>query len=199
MVAVQQQVARDLRLRKGEKRQDKELSVPEDVSPVAEATERFCANTDILVVTRRGDEELEQHIACGDLGLVIPDNLHIRVCPVGDPGLGVCPQKPIICRPLHPHLGELRQSRGPCVSADIVRGKKCDHLLHRDRLPPLDLQAGNERWHVLLLMHFVFDVGSTVHLQPGRFAEHDARGACRTLQEDRLLVSLTLFHLIPVL
>ena len=58
MVAVQQQIARDLRLRKGEKRQDKELSVPEDVSPVAEATERFCANTDILVVTRRGEVKM---------------------------------------------------------------------------------------------------------------------------------------------
>ena len=72
------------------------LSVPEDVSPVAEATERFRANAHILIVTRRGDQELKEHVARGDLRLVIPDNLHVRVGPVGGPGLGTGPQEPIL-------------------------------------------------------------------------------------------------------
>ena len=48
-------------------------------------------------------------------------------------------------------------------------------------------------------MHLVCERGRPVHLQPGRFAEHDARSARRTLEEDRVLVSLALLHLVPVL
>src|SRR5262245_64097940 len=47
-------------------------------------------------------------------------------------------------------------------------------------------------------MHRVGDLSGTVHLQPSRLAEHDARGARGTLQEDRLPVNLTLLPFVPV-
>src|SRR5262245_60190925 len=105
MIAIQQEVARDLRLRKSEKRQNEDLRVPEDMSTIAKATESFCANTHILVVTGRSDQELEDHVASSYLCLVIANNLHIRVRPIGGPGLRTRPQEPIIGRPLFRHLG----------------------------------------------------------------------------------------------
>src|SRR5947209_15706642 len=63
------------------------------------------------------------------------------------------------------------------------RGKERDHLLHRDRLSLLGPHVHDDRRHVLLLMHLVFERGGTVYLESGRFAEHDTRGARRALQE----------------
>src|SRR5262245_1608819 len=105
MIAIQQEVARDLRVRKSEKRQDEDLRIPEDVSSITKATEGFCANAHVLVVTRGSDQELEDHVARSHLSLVITDNLHIRVRPTRLPCLRTRLQEPSIGRPLPRHLG----------------------------------------------------------------------------------------------
>src|SRR5215475_6962247 len=104
MMAIQQEVACNVWLGKREKRQDEDLRIPEDVTPIAKATKGFRANAHVLVVTGRSDQELEKHVAGGYLCLVIADNLHIRVRPIRLPGLRTRPQEPIIGRPLPRHL-----------------------------------------------------------------------------------------------
>src|SRR5262245_65401533 len=94
MIAIQQEVTRELRLRKSEKRQDEDLRIPEDVPAIAKATEGFRAHTHILVVTGRGDQELEDHVTSGHLCLVIADNLHIRVRPTRLHSLSHSPEAP---------------------------------------------------------------------------------------------------------
>ena len=86
VIAIHKHVAGQLRLRKGEHGQHKDLGLPEDVVTIAEPTEGFGADARAFGPARRSNDQMKDVETHGQLCLDVALDHHIQFVPDARPG-----------------------------------------------------------------------------------------------------------------